>query len=86
MRETTLDISQGHLTTGPSPCKPGCIPLNEGALRKEFTLCLFEIGKIFICDGFTYLCEREMYWENNLKILIREKKWGPGGEAPRIFL
>ena len=36
-------------------------------------MCLFEIGKIFICDGFKYLGEGEMYWENNLKRLSRVK-------------
>ena len=34
-----------------------------------------------------YLCEGEMYWENNLKkILNGKKKLGSGGEASRKFL
>ena len=45
---------------------------------QHFSLCMFEIGEMFICNDFMYMLEGEMHWENDLSTLSREKKRGLG--------
>ena len=47
---------------------------------------MFEKGGIFICDGFMYVNESKMYWENNMKILGKGKKNGLWRQSPRQSL
>ena len=57
----------------------------QGNFSQDFSLYLFELGKLFICDSFTYVDIGDTYWEHDGRTLSKEKRGDLGAKSQGSF-